>query len=139
MPDDSAVLQMIRTLPMVDALYDEAFRVAHSGGGHAPEYFVKRVNTYIKKTMESTGDELLDGLGVEVGEDQSNDQKMEQVVSVAAELRAYIRQRIGLNLASPKGTIYQLAPEYNGCHFAAPKSSHQPSGEGGQSEEATEE
>lgn len=119
MADDAAILQMIRVLPMVDALYDEAFRLANSGGGFAPDYFVKRLNAYVQKIAGVAGDDFLGGLELNPEETATNEQKMEQVSAATAELRAYLRQRIGVNVGGHGGPNISMGPHYTGCHFAA--------------------
>jgi hypothetical protein len=118
MADETAVLQMLRLLPMVEALHDEGFRLVHSGGGHAPDHFVRRANAHVERTVELSGDQFVAGLKLEPEATATNQQKMEQVVAAAAELQAYLRQRVGIAAGGGKVTNLQLAPNYTGCHFA---------------------
>jgi len=119
MAAETAILPMLRLLPMVEALHDESFRLVHSGGGNAPDHFVRRVNTHIQKVVELSGEDFLEGLRLSPEETATNEQKMEQVVAATAELQAYLRQRIGVAAGGPRQTNLQLAPSYTGCHFAA--------------------
>ena len=99
MPDEAALLQMIRMLPLVEAIHKES-RIAVSGGGGsgAADYCVRRVNAHIQKVVDLVGDDLLEGMNVLPDEAATDDQKMEQVVMAASELRAYLKQRIGVSL-----------------------------------------
>ena len=119
MSEETAVLQMIRLLPMVEALHEETLRLANMGGGHAPDYFVTRLNAHVQKVAEVTADEFLRGLTLAPAEAATNEQKMEQVTGAASELQAYLRQRIGITMGVKGGNAFSLAPNYTGCHFAA--------------------
>ena len=120
MSDETAILQMIRVLPMVEALHTEA-KIAASGGGglDAAEYCVRRMNTYAQKATDLTGDDLLEGLKLSFEEGTPNEQKVQQVVMASSELQAYLRQQIGINIPQASrgmGPIYN-APSYQGCTF----------------------
>ena len=105
MSDDAAILQMIRILPMVEALYSQC-QIAVSGGGDVQEggnsYCVNRLNTYVQRVSDLTKDDLLDGLKLRPGSSISS------VVVAAAELRSYLRQRIGLPLGAASGIGTQI-------------------------------
>jgi hypothetical protein len=119
MSEEAAVLQMIRLLPMVEALHEETLRLANMGGGHAPDYFVARLNAHVERVAELTADEFLRGLTLGPEAVATNEQKMEQVTGAASELQAYLRQRIGITMGGKGGNTFGLAPHYTGCHFAA--------------------
>lgn len=115
MKDERAVLQMIRLLPLVEAIYKEA-RVAVSGGLgiDAADYCIARHNTYVQKIRDLTEDDLLDGLVLAPSAEMDNEQKMQHVVVAAAELQAYLRQNIGISSTSSGqiiGTLIQSPKE----------------------------
>jgi hypothetical protein len=109
MADEAAILQMIRILPMVEALHNEARIAVNSGQGlQAADYCVSRVNAQIERVIGLTEDDWISELKIhsEQGGGQE-EQKMEQVLMASAELKAYLRQRIGI--ASDGGGIQQIA------------------------------
>lgn len=118
MSEEQLLLTMIRMLPMVEALHDEAFMHAHQGGGDSPSYFVARLNKHVGRLSELSGDDLVSDLRIDASADVDKAAIMQQVAGATAELKAYLRQRIGF---SEKGgsSNFNLAPNYTGCHFAA--------------------
>lgn len=101
MKDDQAILQMLRILPLTDAIHREA-RVAISGGGgiDAADYCINRLSIYVQKVMDVVEDDLLTGLKLTPSASSNNEEKMQQVVMASAELQAYLRQRIGISVGN---------------------------------------
>lgn len=129
MSDETAILQMIRVLPMVEALHNEARTAVTAGmGTDAADYCVSRINTYVQKVTAMTGDDLLNGLELRPDEQATNEQKIQQVMMASSELCAYLRQRVGIAVGESAGGIGHVhnAPCYNGCHFTGfPKGTEQ--------------
>ena len=122
MSDEEVLIGLIRMLPMVEALHERAFMHAQTDGSEAPAYFVQRLNQQVARAHELTGDELVATLRLEPPDDPQQVQHqrkrwLQQVAAASAELRAYIRQRIGIADASGDQS-YHLAPTYSGCEFA---------------------
>ena len=112
MADETAILQMIRILPMVEALHGEARVAVNSGMGmNSADYCVSRVNSHINKVLGLTEDDWIGELKISPGEGSSDDQKMQQALIASAELKAYLRQRIGI--AGEGGGIHQIANVLN--------------------------
>ena len=127
MADEAAILQMIRILPMVEALHDEArIAVTSEQGLHAADYCVGRVNAHIERVVGLTEDDWISELKIhseEGGTDEPDMEevrpegggpaakKMEQVLVASAELKAYLRQRIGIS--GEGGGIKKIADVFN--------------------------
>lgn len=116
MSNDAMAIQLIRILPMVEAIHNEA-RIAATGAGgiEAADYCVSRFNHYAEKVMELTEDDLLTGLKLVLGSSTTNETKMHQVLVASSELTSYIQQRIGISSSSGRefniGTIIHQTRE----------------------------
>ncbi|MEW6753895.1 MAG: hypothetical protein AB1505_23385 [Candidatus Latescibacterota bacterium] len=123
MADDTATIQMIRMLPMVQALHDEAFLLAGQGECQAVDYLIQRLALYADAAAHHDDGGLLEGLAAVPEGQASPQEKLRQVVVATSELVAYLRQRIGISVPgrSHGNDVYNFnnAPTYDGCHFEA--------------------
>lgn len=116
MSNDAMTIQLIRILPMVEAIHNEA-RIAATGAGgiEAADYCVSRFNHYVQKVISLTQDDLLTGLTLEPEADSPNETKMQQVLVASSELTCYLQQRIGISSSSGRefniGTIIHQTRE----------------------------
>ncbi|MEW6755751.1 MAG: hypothetical protein AB1505_32950 [Candidatus Latescibacterota bacterium] len=119
MADDTAVLQLFRMLPMVQALHDEAFTLAAQGEGGAVGYMVERLNRYGRIAADIDQTPLLEGLTIAPQEGDSREETLQQVVVASSELAAYLRQRIGMGGGSvrERGNDVHEYTFYRGPHY----------------------
>ncbi|MFA6112060.1 MAG: hypothetical protein WDA75_25150 [Candidatus Latescibacterota bacterium] len=119
MADDAATIQMIRMLPMVEALHDEAFLLSGQGECEGVDYLVQRLARYAEAAARFDDSGLLQGLAAAPQGQTSPEENLRQVVVATSELAAYLRQRIGIGMMQKNhgNETYNFGHSFDGCGF----------------------